>query len=258
MNKMTEQKKTKAEAKAEGNEEKIETKFAEKREEKEEDKHELSEKAKEAISEAQGKKLSEEIQKKVEEMKGAKAGAVKKEVQRTDEKEYVIPIRAKLVKVQKYRRAGKAIKIVKEFLVRHMKIRDRDLNKIRVDRYLNDFIWARGIRSPPVKVKVKVYKEGDIVRAELAEGSWSDNMKFKKSRLENRDKKAADKANMKKVPAAPKKEDSEGNKEEVKEKKAAVVESGKQMEKAAAKQSKHTTKGSTGPKTKPIRKALGK
>jgi len=210
-------------------------------------------------------KVSEEIQKKIEEMKGQKE--VKKiEVPRSDEREYIIPIRAKLVKVQKYRRAGKAIKIVKEFLVRHMKVRDRDLNKIRIDTYLNDFIWTRGIKNPPTKVRVKVFKEGEIVRVELAEAP--DRLKFKKAKLENRNKKAAEAGLKKKAPRTPagaekkKPEGSvaepEGNKEEAKEKKAAVIEAGNKMEKAAANQSKHMTKGLGGPKTKPIRKALAK
>lgn len=213
----------------------------------------------------QDTKVSEEIQKKIEEMKGQKK--VKKvEVPRSDEREYIIPLRAKLVKVQKYRRAGKAIKLVKEFLVRHMKVRDRDLNKIRIDTYLNDFIWTRGIKNPPTKVKVKVFREGEIVRVELAE--TPDRLKFKKAKLENRDKRAAEMgAKKKKAPRTPadsekKKPESaaepEGNKEEAKEKKAAVVEAGNKMEKAAAKQSKHMTKGLGGPKTKPIRKALAK
>jgi len=213
----------------------------------------------------QDTKVSEEIQKKIEEMKGQKTGK-KVEVPRSDEREYIIPLRTKLIKVQKYRRAGKAIKIVKEFLVRHMKVRDKDLNKIRIDTYLNDFIWTRGIKNPPSKVKVKVFKEGEIVRVELAE--TPDRLKFKKTKLENRDKKAAEIGAKKKTPRTPegaeKKKseesaaESEGNKEEAKEKKAAVVEAGNKMEKAAAKQSKHMTKGLGGPKTKPIRKALAK
>jgi len=82
------------------------------------------------------------------------------------EREYVIPLRKEWRKVPRYRRTSKAVKAIKEFLVRHMKIRDRDLDKIKLDRFLNEDLWTRGIRNPPNKIAVKVVKEGEIVRAE--------------------------------------------------------------------------------------------
>lgn len=158
------------------------------------------------------------------------------------EREYTIPLRKKWVKVPRYKRANKAIRAIKEFLVRHMKIRDRDLRKIKVDKYLNEVVWFRGIKNPPSKIKVKAIKEGDIVRAELSE--MPEKLKFKKARLEKREQKAAQ------IPAKkpaekpveklePEKEQiQKEKKEEEKEKKAAVVETGEEMEKAAAKQMK--------------------
>ena len=85
------------------------------------------------------------------------------------EREYVIPLREKCRPVPRYKKTPKAIKTIKEFLVRHMKIRDRDLKKIRLDGYLNEAVWAKGIKKPPIKVKVKAIKEGEIVRVELAD-----------------------------------------------------------------------------------------
>jgi large subunit ribosomal protein L31e len=70
------------------------------------------------------------------------------------EREYTIPLRHRWKIVPTYKRANKAVKAIKEFLVRHMKIRDRDLDKIKVDKYLNEAIWARGIKHPPSKIKV--------------------------------------------------------------------------------------------------------
>ena len=98
------------------------------------------------------------------------------------EREYVIPLREKVRVVPRYKKTNKAVKTVKEFLARHMKIYDRDLNKIKLDKYLNEALWTRGIRKPPHKIKVKAIKEGDIVRVELAE--FSDKLKFKKAREE--------------------------------------------------------------------------
>ena len=71
------------------------------------------------------------------------------------EREYIIPLREKGRPVPRYKKTPKAVKTVKEFLVRHMKIRDRDLNKIKIDRFVNEVLWFRGIKNPPHKIKVR-------------------------------------------------------------------------------------------------------
>ena len=154
------------------------------------------------------------------------------------EREYVIPLREKVRVVPRYKKTNKAVKTVKEFLARHMKVRDRDLNKIKIDKYLNEVLWFRGIRKPPHKIKVKAVKEGDIIRAELAD--MPDALKFKKAREE-------------------KKVDTLKDINE-KEKKSAVVEAGAKMEKAASQKAKHATQAA-GKATKQkhqVRKALAK
>lgn len=174
------------------------------------------------------------------------------------EREYIIPLRNKWKKVPRYKRANKAIKAIKEFLVRHMKIRDRDLDKIKLDKYLNEFIWTRGIRKPPIKVKVRAIKEGDIVRAELSE--MSEKMKFKKARFEKRDKQAAEIGKRKKKEMKPEEkieEKTEEEKKEEKEKAKAGEEAGKELGKAAAKQIKHHVEKIKQPKRQQ-RKALAK
>ena len=98
------------------------------------------------------------------------------------EREYVIPLRHKWKIVPRYKRANKAVRTVKEFLVRHMKIRDKDLRKIKIDRYLNEELWFRGIRKPPAKIKVKAVRDGEIVKVELAE--LPEKLKFKKLKEE--------------------------------------------------------------------------
>ncbi|MCK5043611.1 60S ribosomal protein L31, partial [Candidatus Pacearchaeota archaeon] len=112
------------------------------------------------------------------------------------EREYTIPLRKEWKKVPRYKRANKAIKAIKEFLVQHMKIRDRDLKKIRLDKSLNEVIWSRGIKKPPVKIKVKATKKGDIVRAELS--VVPGKLKFKRLREEKIEKKAMQAAEKKK------------------------------------------------------------
>lgn len=175
------------------------------------------------------------------------------------EREYIINIRRKLQPTPIYKRAPKAIRIVKEFLARHMKVRDRDLNKIRLDRYLNEYLWARGIKNPQTKIKVKVIKEGDIVRAELAE--LPNALKFKKLREEKREQKGAEiaKKKEKKTEESPASAaETEEKKEEEKEKKAAVVEAGTEMEKKAMKAAKHEVKGTKNQPKRQFRQALQK
>lgn len=191
--------------------------------------------------------------------------ADKKTAQKKEEKterEYVIPLRREWRKVPRYKRANKAVKAVKEFLVRHMKIRDRDLKKVKVDRFVNEFIWSRSIKHPPNKIKIKAVKEGDIVKAELSEAP--EKLKFKKLREERIDKKAGEVAEKKKKKTeetkeeTEKEEESETKKEDEKEKKAAVVEAGKEMEKQAAKKIRHEVKEKGSRQKHQFRKALAK
>jgi len=162
------------------------------------------------------------------------------------EKEYVIPLRSQVMKVPRYKRAKKAIRTIREFLVQHMQIRDRDLKKIRLDKYLNQMIWSRGIQTPPHKIKVKAIKEGDIVRVEAYE--LSKKIAFQKQREERRDEKyseSPDKKKSKGSEPATKKEDEEVKAEDIqkeveeKEKKKTTIESEQKYEKQIAKARKH-------------------
>ncbi|MFQ5531292.1 MAG: 50S ribosomal protein L31e [Candidatus Nanoarchaeia archaeon] len=191
------------------------------------------------------------------------------------ERTYVIPLRKKVKVVPRYKKANKAIKTIREFVARHMKIRDRDLKKIKVDEYVNEVVWARGIKKPPSKIKVKVTKsDDDIVQVWLVD--YPKKLKFKKQRADKKTKEAEEadkkkKADAKAVEEAAKKEAEEKKKEvaetteeaeekkaEEKEKKSAVVEAGVKMEKAAAKKAKHVTGGKTKQPKHQQRKALAK
>ncbi len=85
------------------------------------------------------------------------------------EREYIIPLRRKWMHVACYRRTGKAIKAIKEFIAHHMKVPDRNLNKVKLDVYFNNDFWFRGMKHPPAKIKVKAVKEGDIVKVGFVE-----------------------------------------------------------------------------------------
>lgn len=80
-----------------------------------------------------------------------------------DERIYTIPLRKETLKVPQHRRARKAIRSTRQFLIRHTKNPD-----IVLGHYLNEAIHARGRSNPPNKIQVKVYKEGEKLMAELA------------------------------------------------------------------------------------------
>lgn len=161
------------------------------------------------------------------------------------EREYVIPLRHRWRIVPRYQRTNKAVRTVKEFLVKHMKIRDRDLDKIKIEKSLNELIWMRGIKNPPAKVKVKAIRDGEIVRVEGLE--LPERLKFKKLReekIESSAKEIAKKKKSEKVAEEKVDENKDGveDKKAEEEKKEAVIEAGKEIEEKLAKQEKHTTK----------------
>ncbi len=216
------------------------------------------------------KKILEKAKEKIK----IKKGNVKEELVKI-EREYIIPLRKKFQHVPRYKKTPKAIKTIKEFLVRHMKIYDRDLKKIKIDKYLNEALWFRGIKNPPHKIKVKAVKEGEIIRVELVD--FSDKLKFKKLRHEKIEKKAKEGIQKKKslmektkesLKPSEKSEDKDNDgvedtlkgtsQKEIKEKQESVKEAGAKLEKEMAKKAKHSTGGKTKQKTQPVRKALAK
>ena len=100
------------------------------------------------------------------------------------ERLYTIPLR-KLHKVSRSRRAPVAMRMVEDFITRHMKP-ERDGEVLRtstdarkgsgedkqlfIDPPVNQFIWSRGIEKPPSKVRVRALKfEDGSVKVHLAE-----------------------------------------------------------------------------------------
>jgi large subunit ribosomal protein L31e len=167
------------------------------------------------------------------------------------EREYIIPLREKSRVVPRYKKTPKAIKTIKEFVARHMKVENRDLNKVKIDKDLNQFMWAKGIRKHPHKIKVKVTKEGENIRVELVD--YPNNLKFKKLReekrgqeaLENIDKKKTMmqkvKENMQSKGSEDKDNDGLNDKKEATEKEKTSAAATQEYEKNQAKQAKHQT-----------------
>lgn len=216
-----------------------------------------------AIAESEGK--TEVKEEKKEESKPAVEKVSKKDKKEESkvelEREYVVPLKRGVLNVPHYRRAKKAVRVLKEFMVKHMKVRDRDLRKVKVDINLNNEIWFRGIKKPMNKVKVKAKKIDGIVYVELAE--IPEYVGFKIAR-EARKKAEAATANVK-MPKKAKEEvvddkDKDGvkDKTEEKEDREAGAEMDAKMKKSAAKNVQRTATGVHAKKTMPVRKSLKK
>lgn len=240
-------------------EKKIDAKMEEKKETKKLDELKETPENKKAVAEAEGKVVEEKkVDAKVEEKKASKPAVAKVDNKKGKEKkseakvelerEYVVPLRRGFMNVPHYRRAKKAVRILKEFMVRHMNVRDGDTRNIKVDIHLNNEIWFRGIKKPLNKVKVKAKKIGDLVYVTLSDPA--DYVKFKMAREERAAAKAEVAGGRKQVAGKAKekvnddkdkdgvsdvKEESEDAKSEAeKDAKAAKVET---------KTEKHTAKG---------------
>lgn len=143
------------------------------------------------------------------------------------EREYVIPLRREFLKVPGYRRAGRAAKAIKQFIAKHMKVSERDVEKVKLDIYLNNELWFRGKANPPSRIKVKATKEGELVKVALAE--TPQHIKFAKAKhakfhLESKKEE--------------KKEETKEEKKEVTEEKREEKEKEKAVEKEQMKEAK--------------------
>ena len=178
-------------------------------------------------------------------------------------REYIIPLRKSWLKVPEYKRTNKAIKAIKEFLVKHMKIYERDLRKIKIGMILNNEIRFRGIKKPPAKIKVMAEKfDNDIVKVKLV--NIPEHIKFKKIREAKKEEKIKGKLKEKTqlkekeekiiedVEDKEKIETKKDEKEKIKPSKEEKTRKAKQM----AKEYKHTTSDKNTPTIK--RKTLSR
>ncbi|MHA1708136.1 MAG: 50S ribosomal protein L31e [Candidatus Heimdallarchaeaceae archaeon] len=67
---------------------------------------------------------------------------------------YTIPFYPLLNKTAPYKRTPRAIRLLKEFILKHTKA-----DVVQITEELNEFMWKRGIQKPPRKVKVKAIIE---------------------------------------------------------------------------------------------------
>jgi large subunit ribosomal protein L31e len=156
------------------------------------------------------------------------------------EREYVIPLRGEWNKVVGYKRARRAVIAVKEFIAKHMKVVDRDVDKVRVDIYLNNEIWYRGGRNAPNKIKVKAIKDSEgIVRVTLVE--VPEIIKFaqaRHARLHRKEDKKSDGEGKEEK----KDQRTEEQKKDEQEKGKSVAELNEKIESQNIRTAKHTSK----------------
>ncbi len=133
------------------------------------------------------------------------------------ERLYTIPLRKSFLKAVRYKRTAKAVKTVREFLVKHLKSED-----IKLGKYLNQKLWERGMKNPPAKVQVKVIQKGEVYHAELVNAPIEEiKPKTKKQSLKER--LGAKKPQEQKEPVEELKEETTQVKEETTETKEKVT-----------------------------------
>jgi ribosomal protein L31E len=93
----------------------------------------------------------------------------------TVERTYTVPLRPGFRNAPAYYRTNKAMRTLRLFLCRHMKVKDE---YVRIGQHLNEKIWGHGIKNPPPRVTIHVIKGDDgIVKAELEGKTFKDAIK---------------------------------------------------------------------------------
>jgi len=81
------------------------------------------------------------------------------------ERVYNVPLRREYLKVANWKRTKKAVKALREFIVKHMKSEN-----VILSNYVNKELWKHGIKNPPHHIKISAKKdEKGKVMVELAE-----------------------------------------------------------------------------------------
>lgn len=94
------------------------------------------------------------------------------------ERVYNVPLRREWLKAPKYQRGKKAVKALREFLMKHMKSEN-----VKIGKMANLELWKHGIKNPPHHVQVKAVKDSDgVVKAELVGFEYKEEKKVKKEK----------------------------------------------------------------------------
>jgi large subunit ribosomal protein L31e len=92
-----------------------------------------------------------------------------------EEKFYTIPLRKAWIS-QRKKRAPRAMRIIRSFVEKHMKIRSEAVGEeeaefLVISNAVNERVWSRGIEKPPRKIRVRAVKDKEgVITVHLAEG----------------------------------------------------------------------------------------
>jgi large subunit ribosomal protein L31e len=122
----------------------------------------------EIIEEVEVEAPTEELDDDVEEEAPVEKAPIEEieEEEIVDERIYTVPLRKAYWTGSRLRRSNKAIRILREFVERHMKPEE-----LLIRPEVNERIWNRGIQKPPRRIRIRATKNADnLVRVYLAEG----------------------------------------------------------------------------------------
>ncbi len=82
------------------------------------------------------------------------------EIEVVEEKVYTIPLRHAWIVGPRGKRAPRAVRDVRDYVVRHMKAEE-----VAISNEVNAALWSRGINKPPRKITVRAAKdkEGKVI-----------------------------------------------------------------------------------------------
>ena len=92
-----------------------------------------------------------------------------------EERFYTIPLGKVWISPRK-KRAPKAARVVRKFVIKHMKVQteateDEEAERLIIANEVNEKLWSRGIEKPPRRIRVRVVKDKEgVVTVLLAEG----------------------------------------------------------------------------------------
>jgi len=129
--------------------------------------------AKEGVLEEPIEEPTEEEEAIEEEEKPEKIEKKEVEEEIVEERVYTIPLSRAWISPPK-KRAPRAIRIIKTFITKHMKIKtdatEEEAERLVISNEVNEKIWSYGIKNPPRNIRVRALKDKEgTVTLRLAE-----------------------------------------------------------------------------------------
>ena len=83
-----------------------------------------------------------------------------------EEEHRILTVPLRVVRtVPRTKRAPRAIKAIREYVVRHMRAKTED---VWIDPQINEILWRRGIQKPPSRIRVKVSRFPEEAKVEVS------------------------------------------------------------------------------------------